>query len=281
MKFLVIFMKHGDFAMWFRNKLFEKEISRLNISVSTAAHVTLRPDYKWATKNPAFTRIYGILKGEGTLTVGNKTIPMIPGNIYILPTGLDFSYVCHTAMEKVFFHVNMLAYNHFDLLRNMNDCAVFTQQDERLDEVVFAINNADAYAAIQTKSWLFTLVTDAMASFHVDAGSIQAYSPLVKQAMHYIEKNHHSGLSASEIAAALSISESRLQKQFRREMGVPLGRYTNDRLFYYAEQQLRLSSLSIKEISAQLGFCDPFYFSRTFTARYGFSPKEYRKKLMP
>ena len=62
---------------------------------------------------------------------------------------------------------------------------------------------------------------------------------------------------------------------------MPLGRYVNDRLFYYAEQQLRLTDRTIKEISEQLGFCDPFYFSRMFTQRFGTSPKEYRRRLMP
>lgn len=267
--------------MWLRNILFEKEISRLNITVSTATHVKLGPTYGWSAKNPAFTRIYCILDGSGTLTVDDKAIPMVPGNVYILPTGTDFSYVCHSSMEKLFFHVNLLAYNHFDLFRNMTGCTVLTGRAEQIKQAVDWFKQADAYAAIQTKNWLYTLITDAMASTQVDAGPIQVYSPLIKQAMQYVEQNRRSGLTAGEIAGKLSISESRLQKQFRREVGVTLGQYTNDRLFFYAEQQLRLTDLSIKEISEQLGFCDPFYFSRMFSTRYGMSPREYRKRLMP
>ncbi len=263
------------------NLLFTKEISRLNMNIFIAAHTWLEQDWGWRTEKPAFTRVYGILEGSGTITVGGENIPMVPGNVYILPTGADFSYVCHTAMEKVYFHINLLAYSHYDMFQYMTSCVVLPGRLEEIMQVTTWLEQADAYAAIRTKNWLYGVVTEGMRAVQVDFGPIEEYSPLVKQAIHYVENNRRSGLAAAEIAAALYVSESRLQKLFRREVGVPLGRYVNDRLFYYAEQQLRLTDRTIKEISEQLGFCDPFYFSRMFTQRYGTSPKEYRKRLMP
>jgi AraC-like DNA-binding protein len=41
---------------------------------------------------------------------------------------------------------------------------------------------------------------------------------------------------------------------------------------------LRFSSLSVSEISDELGFCDVHYFSRLFSARMGISPLAFRKK---
>ena len=86
-------------------------------------------------------------------------------------------------------------------------------------------------------------------------------------------------LSVKEIAAALYTSESRIQKAFKAEVGTPLGRYVTDRLFFFAEEQLRITNRSIKVISEELGFCDSFYFSRLFTKRYGISPSRYRKQF--
>jgi len=39
-----------------------------------------------------------------------------------------------------------------------------------------------------------------------------------------------------------------------------------------------LTTMKISEITGQLGFSDPFYFSRMFKKSIGQSPKEYRKQ---
>ena len=137
------------------------------------------------------------------------------------------------------------------------------------------------YSAIQTKTWLFQLLQEAFQASATVFEPIKEYSPLVKQAIQYVEEHLRCGLSASCLAAALYVSESRLQKTFRREVGVPLGRYIQDQLLLKAEQLLRLSDRPIKEISDALGFCDPFYFSRQFTARYGVPPSHYRRHINP
>ena len=64
---------------------------------------------------------------------------------------------------------------------------------------------------------------------------------------------------------------------FKKEIGVSVGRYIDDRLMYVAELELRRGEKSINEISDMLGFCDQFYFSRRFSQTYGIPPIKYRK----
>jgi AraC-like DNA-binding protein len=111
--------------------------------------------------------------------------------------------------------------------------------------------------------------------------AVQTYSPLIRAAVTYIEKNLRADLTAATLAAALFVSESRLQKAFRAEMGTPLGKYVTARVLTVAEEKLRLSKHTIREISDSLGFCDRFYFSRAFSARFGVSPARYRKNVSP
>ena len=44
-----------------------------------------------------------------------------------------------------------------------------------------------------------------------------------------------------------------------------------------AKPLLQESNLSIKTIAEQTGFKTPYYFSRMFKARTGFSPSQYRR----
>lgn len=45
----------------------------------------------------------------------------------------------------------------------------------------------------------------------------------------------------------------------------------------HAEQMIKTTDLSIKEVSEQLGFSSPYYFSSVFKKYYLMSPKEYVK----
>ena len=60
------------------------------------------------------------------------------------------------------------------------------------------------------------------------------------------------------IADSLFMSKNTLAKNFRREVGIPIGKYIDKQVFFEAEILLTKSSMSVKEISGTLGFCDQF-----------------------
>ncbi|MBP3742789.1 MAG: helix-turn-helix transcriptional regulator, partial [Treponema sp.] len=53
--------------------------------------------------------------------------------------------------------------------------------------------------------------------------------------------------------------------------------FVSDKRLEKARQLLESTDLSIKEITAEVGYNDQNYFSRIFKNKYGLSPKEYRK----
>lgn len=259
--------------------LFGKELDRLHLSISDAVYSKLEKNRSYSARNPAFTRIYAILEGEGTIYTEGKEIAMTKGNIYILPTGMDIEYICHTNMEKLYFHVNLLQYDRYDMFSSMKKPAVITDCGDEIKKAEEWVRHGNINGALKLKVWLLEAILRGFEITETTFGPVAEYSPLVKQVIRYVDKNLRSGLSVMEIVSKLYVSKSHLQKQFRCEVGKPLGKYITDRLFFVAEQQLRQSERSIKEISNQLGFCDPFYFTRCFTRRYGISPSAYRKHL--
>ena len=70
-----------------------------------------------------------------------------------------------------------------------------------------------------------------------------------------------------------------LRKNFRAKMGIPIGKYINNRIMNKAELEIRRGEFSVSEISDMLGFCDQFYFLRCFSEKYGMPATKYRKKL--
>lgn len=261
----------------FYKPIFRKELDRLHLNVSEACYSRLDPGWKYRAEKPTFTRIYAIIEGSGIIHCNGQEIPMTAGNVYILPTETSMSYLCETGMKKLYFHVNMPQYNGYDMLSSMKAPAVIENIAEDIDRASQWLLRNDTYGVIALKSWLLQVILSAFDITGTDLGSIEEYSSFVKQIMQYIDNNLRSALTVSEIAADLYTSESRIQKAFKTEVGIPLGRYITDRLFFTAEEQLRITNRSIKEISEELGFCDSFYFSRRFCARYGIPPSQYRK----
>ena len=101
--------------------------------------------------------------------------------------------------------------------------------------------------------------------------------PLIKKVCDYVDKNLSKDLSLEESADFAGVSSFYLSKLFKEEIGKTFINFISDKRLEKSRQLLEETSLSIKEISAQVGYNDQNYFSRIFKNKYGISPKEYRK----
>lgn len=68
-----------------------------------------------------------------------------------------------------------------------------------------------------------------------------------------------------------------MSKLFKEEKGETFINFISDKRLEKSRQLLETTDLSIKEITADVGYNDQNYFSRIFKNKYGLSPKEYRK----
>lgn len=83
-------------------------------------------------------------------------------------------------------------------------------------------------------------------------------------------------LRLGDLAAKVGLSVSQLSWLFRRETGYPPMKYLARLKIQRACRYLESTDASISAISEQLGFEDPFYFSRLFKKTIGCSPLSYR-----
>ena len=139
-------------------------------------------------------------------------------------------------------------------------------------------SQSDDFADLfQLKMHIYQTVAACMQQYSLTAMPVRQYSGVVEQAIKYIRRNISLELSAANIAKELFVSESRLRKSFREEIGMPLGKYIDDLIFLRAKQMLIDPTIPISKISQSLGFCDQFYFSRRFKEKFHQTPSEFRK----
>ncbi len=102
-------------------------------------------------------------------------------------------------------------------------------------------------------------------------------NPIIKKVCDYVEQNLTKDISLEMAADFAGVSSFYLSKLFKEEKGETFINFVSDKRLEKSCELLAETELSIKEITAQVGYNDQNYYSRIFKSKYGFSPKEYRK----
>ncbi len=260
-----------------RNAYNTENIDNLHINIYELEDVSLSERWRAEDICSPYTRIYMIIGGGGTISSEKRELNLTPGNIYIVPAGLKFSYKCDKHLEKIFLHVSITLPGTRDILEGGEDFIVLENKNEIIESFKNTIKPDTVARVAALKSLLYGIIGEAL--LHKTEYRIKNYSPLVLNVIKYIDNNLTQNMSAESVAEAHFISVGKLRKVFREEVGVPVGKYISERLMHIAEMQIRFTNRSVKEISDSLGFCDQFYFSRCFVQKYGTSPQKYRKLI--
>lgn len=105
------------------------------------------------------------------------------------------------------------------------------------------------------------------------------YAGLIHQAKQYIDHHYnHSDLSLQQVASQAHMSPSHFSLVFSRETNETFKEYVTRIRIDKAKALLRTTGLKSFEISDQVGYSDPLYFSTVFKKNTGFSPRQFRSR---
>lgn len=113
----------------------------------------------------------------------------------------------------------------------------------------------------------------------LDAHTLATFHPRyyqLKPALDYMQTHYQTNPSLGEIARQVHLAPTYFHRQFTALFkSSPFDYMMNQRL-NRARHLLSSTSLSIKEIAESVGYDNPLYFSRVFTAQMALSPSRYR-----
>ena len=118
------------------------------------------------------------------------------------------------------------------------------------------------------------------------AGSInreepdQAEQKMILTVLDYIE-HHYTNGTLTEAAAGLKLPDYALSRLLKKRTGKTFKELLQLRKLQQAAYLLDNSTLPTDRILTAVGYENSSYFYRSFRAKYGCSPKEYRKKGLP
>ncbi len=104
------------------------------------------------------------------------------------------------------------------------------------------------------------------------------YSPNMKRAVDYIEKNIKNNVAYSEVAQAAAISKGHFWRLYKMLFGETIGSYIRNRRLTITAQKLLSSRRKISDICYEYNFESYEAFSRAFKKLFKMAPAEYIKK---
>jgi transcriptional regulator GlxA family with amidase domain len=101
--------------------------------------------------------------------------------------------------------------------------------------------------------------------------------PDVRTAMLLLEARIEDPLSVPKVCRELGVSQRRLERLFRRDIGCTIVQFAKLLRLQYARVLLSTTRMSIRDVSAACGFNSMSYFSLSFLETFGKKPSEYRQ----
>lgn len=245
------------------------------------------PDFDINRGNYPYYFIKYTQKGKGTLEIGSQTYPLRPGILTGFRPGTAHRYKAdpRNPMEHIFitfsgnecdnlFRKSTLSTRHFieaahpDETLNLFNKILQTGHDKP----EFSQEICCAYLRIL----LLELASSSIHSKTAFSISAKTYQDCKK----YIDTRFSSIKSPRQVADKCGIDVRYLSALFKRYGHISPSQYLMGLKLNKAANLLLTTDLAIKNVAFQIGFEDPYHFSKNFKKFHGRSPDNYRREHM-
>ena len=260
------------------NRRLDEFMNLCRLEIAASAYARLGREWTGEKVCASFSKLYFVESGSGWLRYSGGTVRLAPGHLYWIPPGVWVDFGCEEQLSKLYFHIQLLKPDRYDLLQGVGKILSAPIPSGWLEELMALQTDSAVTGALIRKQYLYRTLALLLPQMELEGGKITAYSENIRKCIAYVDANLRADLRVSELAELCFVSSRYLTELFVRELGVTPGRYIDDQLILEAQRRLSHSGDSVAQISEALGFADPFYFSRKFKSKCAMPPLQYRKK---
>ena len=251
--------------------------------------------------------IFIVLKGSGIAKIKNKSYSLKAGDIFLINSGEVHSYmrdplytldVEDTDDVPLFLFVqisNHCLRDYFPQIRTtiFNSCNLrdYLSDEEANSMINLLVQSAKLYFMEDPLYQLNVLsnIAKVLVSCYKEVPheiiseaqktNLKQKNLRVERIISYIDANFETQIRLQDLAEQENLSPTHFSHLFTSLFGVTFQNYVNIKRM---EQCIRLmpnKEKTLLEISYESGFSDPKYMNRMFIKHFGYTPKEYRKRL--
>jgi len=244
---------------------------------------------RWRTeamRSHATARLLFFTRGQGRITVAGLTSGYGPNNLVFVPAHTMYGYEAGPTVQG-----HMIAIpeamagdwpeEHVHLrLRDVHAQKDIAARVEQLERELTSDRTGHSRAAHHYLGILAIAFERHVETRAPEAGDDRADTAPARLVAAYtdlVERDFRSGKGVAGFARDLGVTATHLTRCCNRTCGRSALAILNDRILYEARTLLRDTSAPIKDIASGLGFGSAAYFARSFHARTGATPTDFRR----
>lgn len=225
--------------------------------------------------------IYINLSGDVSFLVENRLYPVERGDIIISRPGEYHHCVYRSEKEHNLFWIllesdkNANIFNF--LLKDLGSNLI--SPDKKTKEKIIEICNTlmdEKLSDFDRYYYLFTLIMLIKSNLQINILSKDTLPQELNFALDYIDSHISENIKISDIAKSLYISESTLERRFKKHLDMKPLEFIHKKKMLFAAEQLR-NGESVLNAGLSVGFSDVSYFIGVFKRFYGITPYQYKK----
>ena len=226
------------------------------------------------------------IDGHGFIHLENEKYEITPNTYFVIPASSPHSYWAadDNPWSIYWIHFSGMKSKHFQhYFKKVTPISRTSKAriDDRINLFNEMLTALEMGISRENIEYANLCLNSLLASFFYmvtfrNAKGFRSNDP-VDQSIFYMQQNLKKCIRIQDLARHVEMSESHLSKLFRSKTGSsPIDYFINLKM----QEAIRLltnRSLRIKEVAYELGYNDPYYFTRIFTKQIGTSPAVFIK----
>lgn len=226
---------------------------------------------------PPFNRIFLFGHGGGTIEAEGAAIRLESKKIYLLPKDMSFAATYDQGSDFFYFHFKLEDRFNHDVLQQIRELQTLDLKSTLFEEIIKGYLSPGFAAELRWQTYLFSAVMEFCAPILATISQTSYKSLKYSEILQYIRDNCNAQIRVTELARMAGMNRATLSKAFSKDFGISVKDYLLEAVLQKARSLLIGTDLPVGEIAYQLGYEDPYYFSRVFHEKMGDTPSEYRR----
>ncbi len=269
------------------------EANRFYLDAHSRKHHTLqvvcggcehcRPNYRIDRPDFPFYSIEFVVRGKGTVTLRNSEYSLFAGRIFSYGPGIAHVITTEADDPLVKYFVDFIGPDASNMLRKFGPAPGYVVQVTSPEVILRIFENLiengqtdSPYTPLLCTAILQQLILKTAETAIVEHTHTSAAFYTYQSSREIIQKNCLALRSLDQIAEVCNIDSAYLCRLFKRFDNRSPYQYLMRVKMNIAAQRLQLPSSSVKEVAFELGFSDPFHFSRVFKRIFGIPPSSFK-----
>lgn len=277
--------------------------SKIRFELKNIAYLRFLQQSEYADIISPYSRMYLITEGNGHVVIGNQTIQLEAGYLYLIPSFVHCSYVFNKDLAHTYIHFRALLENGLTIYNfiSFRNKLKATELSKMLFNRILDLNpglqlpHHDPHV-YQTKPWMDKkpafnspghkletegIIQQLFSGFVTDEPRIDLASGLkynIQEILVFIQENLHNDIKIEQLAQISCLSKDHFTRIFKSIFGVSPCEFIIRKRIEKSQFLLLTTDLPMNRIIDETNFKNAPYFSRMFKKYTSLTPGVYRNQ---